>query len=617
MIDEPDRRSASEPLVRSAAVVGRRGMEAVQQSHLLVLVHAAEPELLAVAASRLAELPSVYAPQDLRRLAATCRTDGRALLGAMHDAGVEPDQHGCVSWGRRASFTSADDLISAPDSRLAALPTPSCVAALGDARGRLATSSGPLQCLYESSGAGLRVWSTHALAAALVAQGDVALDPLAVAELVACEFVGGAETLFRGVRALAPGTVVDVEAGRVRVRECLSDAERWAPLDRDEAAAAAEELLVADLAAAMSDAAAPALGLTAGLDSRTVAVALAEIGVDVRAATFNPGDRGADVEGARELAAALGLRHEVAPMAWWRPEDDGHERVRAAAAWHDGEREAGYGAVVWPSGTDRWIAGVGAETGRAFYWRWLAPRSGAASPRTLTRTLQRAFEPRLVDADASTVRALRRRWRGWVEEALATGHAGWDTLDVVYAEQRVRRWGRAQVPLGRAEFVPAYASRELARALASLPLHDRLHDGWQRRFLRARRPDLEPPAPELRRPSRGALRRDQLLLAARRARRRTPGSTSARPTPDVIWHELDFWRERREYIDWLVDAVLDAPVLREALGDRWVTEQRRRFLEGDPIAAQLTRLAAGPVAVLESVARRRSGRAARPLPARR
>lgn len=499
-----------------------------------------------------------------------------------------------ISWGRGSSFATVRRLLEAGDGELARLPTPNCTVGVADDRVRIATSGGMAQVLYEADGADARVWSTHALAAGHVAHGRLAIDHTSVAELMGCNFVGGEATLLVGVRALDPGSCVEISSRGIRLWSCTPPSERWQPTEPAESAALAEAALFETLAEGLRGARRPVAGLTAGLDSLTIALALRELGQAFTTFTFDTGQSTADISGAMTVARSLGLAHDVGGIHWYS-EPGGMEATLARAALADGEAEVGYGIVAWPDRMDRWITGLGAETGRAFYWRAYGPRRPGDLPRrALTHVLRMRFEPRLVGAAPARLAELRTRWDSWIDQATKeSGHRGSAALDVVYAQQRVRRWGRSQMQPGGAPLVPAFASAPMTRALCALPAEDRRVSGWQRRFVASRAPDLAPAIDAI---AQRSLVRDRATLVARQARR--AAGSRRRPTPpELVWHRVGEWAERATYIGWLRDEVLTSELLQRALGGSWLAEQRERFLAGDPFAAQVAVLAAGPVAL--------------------
>jgi hypothetical protein len=133
-----------------------------------------------------------------------------------------------------------------------------------------------------------------------------------------------------------------------------------------------------------------------------------------------------------------------------------------------------------------------------------------------------------------------------------------------------------------APMIPAFATPEIGRALASLPLHQRLSDGFHRGFLERHAPELVPAA----RPEPG-----------RSFRARLPGRLRARTESPLG----ERWHEHLEFRKWIADGVLGSPLVTEPLGERWAARTRRRFLAGDGHAEGLALAAGGPVALAEAL----------------
>lgn len=523
----------------------------------------------------------------------------RVLLGVLR-VGGEARLGPVTWWGARlpARWRDARVLAESGAAELRDLPDSLAVMAHVDDRVILITGPGGLQALFRCRGDGVTAWSTHALAAAVIARAHAEVDHAAVASLITWEFVAGDATLLHGTRAVAPASRIELDPGGASETVCWEGRDRWAPLPPQQAHREAERALLGSLSASLSAARRPVLGLTGGVDSRAVAVALRELGIDVAALTYlSDAAAYADAEAAAGIATRLGLAHDVARLS---PRPASH--ARAEALWTDGAAPIGLGHVAWPRGISHWIVGVGGEVGRAFYYRWTGPRSPSASPRLLERVMLADLELDLGGADPEVRRRLRDTLRELLAEAATSGHRGWSVLDVLYGEQRVRRWARAMAPRLGADWVAPFASQRVMRALASLPLEDRRSDGFARRFIAARVPELvpqPPPAPR-RRPLPPLLRREA-VLAARRARRALGlpplGRRDAEP-----WYRRPPWSDRREFVDWLIDGVLASRLLEEAMGGGWLRETRRNFLRGEPHAAYLASWAAGPVALAEELA---------------
>jgi hypothetical protein len=544
---------------------------------------------------RLDALAALYEPLGTGDPVLRWTAGGGVAVGALVPGGAVPPGE-TLAWG--AAPPPGFDPLTADEAALRRLDGPTAVVAAGADRAVAVAAAGGTASLFAADGPHGQAWSSHAVAAAWLAGLRPSVDAGAVPELLAAEHLGGDRTLIASVRAVPQATAVDIRAGGARASCFWPAAERWQPVPEPEAAALAERDLLESLSRRLHGAAAPVLGLTAGLDSRAALVAMRELGLTVRAFTF--GDAGSeDAAGAAAAARALGVEHEVADFDWW-PDEPGLAMLRAEACWFDGARPAGFGDVAWPA-MSHWLAGVGGETGRAFLYRWCRPDARREpSPADLARVLHVQLGERLVGADPAVRAGLRARWRAWVDEAQDLGARGWRTLDVVYSEHRVRRWGRATLPRVRAAPVPAFATPELQRALASLSLEDRLTDGFARRFIAARAPALATPAPE---PPRRAL---VAPLAARRARQSLRGARRSlrlpRPSRGADpWFTHPPWVERPLFLEWLSDAVLASPLLEEPVGKSWLRATRDAFLRGDPAAGELAMSAASIVALDEGL----------------
>ena len=494
-----------------------------------------------------------------------------AAVGAI---GGAPGGSGLISFGN-------------PAAQLGGLTPPAAAVAWDADVTELATATFGPACLYEARGE-LRAWSTHAAAAAILATGGAAVDETALPELLAAEFTGGARSLVRGVTALAPGARVRIDVDGVRHEPGPPLAERWAPVEDPQRAA--ETALVESLGRRLEAAAAPALGLTGGLDSRVAAVALREAGVPFRAFTWGQPDW-PDADPARRVAAALGVDHEFVGLDLL-PDDEALREARRAAAWTDGSALLAIGRVRWPAEIGAFVTGGAGEIGRAFYYRLAARNYRRPRPRQLARLLAADLHARLGSDAAEARRAIADAADAWVAEAAGAGIGGWRILDVVYAEQRVRRWGRAMMPERAVALVPAFGVPEVARALASLPLEERVADGFHRRFLARLAPELAPAAP-------GA---GQRALVPAFARRAAAAARRRRGMPAARGALAGEWASRPGFRTWVADEVLAWAPYRELLGAGWCERTREEFLAGSARGERLALLAAGPVALAGALA---------------
>jgi hypothetical protein len=492
-------------------------------------------------AERARALERFYAPAGVRGLFVREVPAARVVVGCI---GPPPQQRELVAFGATVAWT---------DEKVA-----------------LTTAATDVVSLYAADGA----WSTHAAAAAFLGTGEARLRPEAAAELAALGFVPGDDTTVEGVRALPAGTVVEVDADGARERPPSADPLR--------ATADAEQLLVETLREQVGGDASPGpitLGLSGGLDSRAVAVALAEGGVDFEAVTWGAEDW-PDVAGARRVAEALGIRHRVVHPVDLGGEVD-LEAGRARVRWADGA------ATITAPGADPdargiHVTGAGGEIARAFYYRLLARADSAPS---LDRVAQLWRPSRgLPGASDETRDAIDRTARALLDRAAARGARGWDVLDRVYADERMRKWGRATIPPSAAGFVPAFLHPRLVPALLALPLEDRLTAALHRRVI-ARRlpPDLVPPPPSRQRRGIPApLRRAAALRRARADPFHAPGP----PPPPALLAALVAATESN---------------LARGIGTGFAGRLREGATAGNPRAVETAAQIAGLVAFGESL----------------
>jgi hypothetical protein len=445
-------------------------------------------------------------------------------------------------------------------------------------RARIVAGAGAPASLYGASSAEVDAWATHAVAAAFVAHGTAAIDPQAIPELLAFEFVGDSRALVAGARALDAAACVDLSATRAEEWCYWPARERWAAVPEEDAYEHAESHLLRTLAIRLRGVDRPHSGLTAGLDSRVAALALDELGMSFDGYTWgSPDDE--DVVGGAEVAAALGAPHNTLGFETWTGGEALRE-TRSLARWTEGAIHVGFGNIAWRPDMQAFVTGAGGETGRCFYYR---DRARERPPEDLAGLVAAQLAGRIAGARPEAVAELHDRVRDWVAAAERAGHRGWRALDIVYGEQRVRRWLRGMLPHGRAHMVPAFATPEVQRALVSLPLAERRADGFHRRFIEARRPDLLPVG------SAGGTAGGRRPLA-RISRRLRQGRLDGQ------------WRARPEYRDWIADGVLGHPLAVEAMGERWCRRTRSRFFAGDQFAVERALWLGGPVALAEALA---------------
>jgi len=485
---------------------------------------------------------------------------------------------------RQAAFGEAPpatlDVLGADDRALRRYEGGGAALAATSDRARLVAGAGAPALIYAASAAdgSVQAWSTHAVAASYVATGAAAVDPSAVPEQLAAEFVGDGRSLVTGVRALRAASLVDLTATRAEEGCYWPARDRWRLVPPQDAHAYTEHHLLRSLDERLAGVARPFAGLTAGYDSRAAALALRDLGKPFVGYTWGPDDD-EDVRGGAEAAAAVGMEHRRLEFEQWEGAD-AVRRTRANARWTEGAIHVGFAGIVWPPEMRAFVNGAGGETGRCFYY------SGQAldpPPGDLALVVSGPLADRIAGARPEAIEALHARVRDWVSEAGRTGVDGWRLLDVVYAEQRVRRWLRGMLPRLPAAMVGAFTSPEVQRGLISLPIEERARSGFHRRFIADRVPELLPTSE----PEAAAGGRRPLARVAQRLRRgRLDGDWAARP----------------EYRDWIADGVLGSALAVEAMGERWCRRTRSRFYAGDAFAMGRALWLGGPVALSEALA---------------
>ena len=445
-------------------------------------------------------------------------------------------------------------------------------------------SDGPAS-LYRATGPRGEAWSTHATAAALLAGGRLEIDTDVIGEYLAAQFVGGTGTLLRDVAAVEPGTELTVTVEGVVAS--APDGGRWQPVAEDEAEARALQFLFEHVEKQLRERSAIWCGLTAGLDSQVAAAAATELGIGLKAFTWAWASNDAESLGAAEAAERIGIDHQIHHYHLW-DETEAMAKIHEVARWSDGAAAVGFGRPAWPSEIDSFLTGGGGEVGRAFYWHWFAQAWPNPSPRRVRQSLAHLLTAPLVGARPGVGTRVRHDVDQWVTQAEDQGAHGWRALDAVYADQRMRHWGRAMMPRSGFPLVAAFGSHEISRSLSSLPASEKLRDGFHRRFLAERglgRPD---PAPQRRVP-RSARR---TAWAWRSRRRRLP--------PPVRSGLVREWQGRPHVHRWFAESVLGGALIREAMGASWSEMMQQRFCAGDAFAEQIAVWAGGPVALLEA-----------------
>ena len=333
------------------------------------------------------------------------------------------------------------------------------------------------------------------------------------------------------------------------------------------------------------------LGLTAGADSRVAAVALRQAGVPFNAITVAGSAEDPDARGAAAVARELGVPHRVHHYRFVS-EEAGFALLNAEARWSEGLAPLSGFGVPEAGGPDLRITGNGGETGRAWYYRWQARNYQSPSRRALTRALAH-LHWRIQEAAPEAHDLLDQAVRSWIDDAYGAGHCGWRALDVVYEEQRLRRWGRARLARSRSPLLYAFSTPELTRALISMPLEDRITDGFHRAFLGRHAPALAIAPPRTQR--RAVPRPARRVISSLRRRRGLPRSAHGR------WFLADVWNERPLTRAYIAEETLSDETFSAIMGKRWLARLRDGFVAGEQHATDLALLATGIVTFTRAI----------------
>lgn len=295
-------------------------------------------ELPAIKA-RLQQLARFYEPLGAPTTTLGYAHELRLLYGAISLGPDVERGRDLLVWGGSlpAELSRAEDVLAASDRDLRRLEAVLAIIAVGTERAEIVTGTTGLTALYTARSGEVQAWATHAVAAGMLAGRELRIDPVGLPELLTFGAIGDDRTLFESVTALSTATRVAVTRHGVVTRSYWPPTERWQPVPEHDAYDHAETALLSSLG---SRVAAPAsVGLTAGLDSRTVAAALDELGADFAAHTWG-GDRSADVAGGEWVACELGLAHRR--LAHTLHDDDGAlALLDRGARWKDGAQGGG------------------------------------------------------------------------------------------------------------------------------------------------------------------------------------------------------------------------------------------------------------------------------------
>jgi hypothetical protein len=332
--------------------------------------------------------------------------------------------------------------------------------------------------------------------------GASAPSPLGVSSFVCTGWTAGDATLLAGIHALPGGHEYRLtRAGLVR-RPYLTPA-TLAAHARSGVRVSTDEI-VTDMVRLTSAAAATGLpircGLTEGRDTRVLLALLQAAGAPDVTYYTSGGEGDADVDGAREIAAGLGLRHVLLPlevpddvMDWstlaktFVSQTDGLSSLLQIGDYND--------QVAAPAQLGLKTPGLGGELGRGgvrltpYATNVLIVNRSQRAQRQLL--LERAREHRSLwtrDAIAEYGEFIdrfihERRAEGWKVRELSEAH---------YAFDRVTRWGSTSLrrTAGTDDVFSPYCSRSFATYCLSLTPGERYVEAPHYRILSALSPRL-------------------------------------------------------------------------------------------------------------------------------
>ena len=507
------------------------------------------------------------------------------VCGRLGGPGEEEGDEDVLLWGAPfgAIRTSRKDVLADDGKLRRTLVGFGVAVAVGETGVRIVTSpAGPLS-LYEAKGDGVAVWATHAVAAGYLARGGASLNVEALPELVAYDFVGTTRSSIAGVARTPQASRVELERGGHGVATYWPPDVRWAPVPENSAHEHTEHELLSSLGRRVGQGRRVGLALTAGADSRVLALTLRELGVPTSAFIWG-NDGWPEVEGARRVASHLGI--PFATGTSWRDDADLRRDFDRDVRVSDGTLILMPSERTWPADADAVLLGAAGEVGRAFYYGKVANPRDPADEKGFVEVLRP--DARLSGASDDARGLARAAVADWVDQARTSCQSGWRLLDVLYAEQRVGCWGRSQLPPLEIDVLAGFASQEVLRGLVSLPLSERLTDGFHRRFVAEHEPELAlavQHAPSF----------AQRLIA--KTRRRLGGGR--RPPPGHVLRAV--WDDRPLTQAWVADEVLRSPLVTDLFGAQWADRVRGDFLAGRRRAAGQATLLAAAVTLADAL----------------
>lgn len=154
--------------------------------------------------------------------------------------------------------------------------------------------------------------------------GESTLDKQALLAFLEYGYVPEEDCIYREVRKLAAGSILEWQNGQITKRSywSLPEVDERSKISFGEAVEETERLLVESVRQRLVADTPLAALLSAGIDSGLICWALAHLNSNVKAYSVStPGDVGDESQGAAQTAAHVGIPHEIVPMGEHRPQE--------------------------------------------------------------------------------------------------------------------------------------------------------------------------------------------------------------------------------------------------------------------------------------------------------
>ena len=268
----------------------------------------------------------------------------------------------------------------------------------------------------------------------------------------------GTLTAHRGLRRLYPGHVLETAGWQVRRHWPTGGPTPDAPVSTDALVDEFVGLVQAQLAALVEGPRKVAVALTAGLDSRSMLAMARPFRERIECVTVVAGDRHkTDSVIARRIASDQGIPHVELPRITATP---GQQDLFLRRGGHcNGDTNRLFHPSTWPLAEGHvFVGSLGAEVGRAFFWRAGDGPQTRLSPEQMVQRMGLPAHPALIEA-------LRARMAD--EPAID----GLRLLDLLYVEERMASWSSVQFPSdpGLVRHAPMITMRGLELMLALPP----------------------------------------------------------------------------------------------------------------------------------------------------